>query len=246
MSASIAQIWNILASRPKFDFTPTFIFCSPICTNNCGVVFLWKYILVFEKLFFSFDRSNMQIFTVKWLPELCDLMYLRYFCQHNPLFYHLNLIPCHCWSWQRNIYSLVNIFVRHTFSMSKSSIKTETALTMTDTTEPTELLAFKRQKDGYKVTVKISLCICVVLSWDELKVRQNLLDSDYEMYMVRLLVATVNWHKSLQFAKKSNITLLPCLFMILLAVSIIILHLGITFWQEPRFCVVFSPPSFIS
>ena len=41
--------------------------------------------------------------------------------------------------------------------------------------------------------------------------------------MVRLLVATVNWHKSLQFAKKSNITLLPCLFMILLAVSMITL-----------------------
>ena len=40
-------------------------------------------------------------------------------------------------------------------------------------TESTELRAFKRQKDGYKVTVKISLCICVVLSWDELKVRQN-------------------------------------------------------------------------
>ena len=31
--------------------------------------------------------------------------------------------------------------------------------------------------------------------------------------MVRLLVAAVNWHKSLQFAKKPNITLLPCLFI---------------------------------
>ena len=101
---------------PKFVFPPTFIFCSPICSNNCGVVFLWKYILVFEKWFFSFDRSNMQI----------HIMYLRYFCQHNPLFYHLNLIPCHYWSWQRNIYFLVNIFVRHTFPMSKSSIKTKT------------------------------------------------------------------------------------------------------------------------
>ena len=39
---------------------------------------------------------------------------------------------------------------------------------MTDGTESTELLAFKRQKDGYKITVKISLSICVVLSWDEL------------------------------------------------------------------------------
>ena len=36
---------------------------------------------------------------------------------------------------------------------------------MTDMTESTELQAFKRPKDGYKVTVKISLCICVVLSW---------------------------------------------------------------------------------
>ena len=191
MSASIEQIWNILASRPKFFFTPTFIFCSLICPYNCGVVFLWKYILVFEKWFFSFDRSNMQIFTlnitrVVW-PHVTNLLDLRYFCRHNPLFYHLNLIPCHYWSWQRNIYFLVNIFVRHTFSMSKSSIKTKTVLTMTDTTESTELLAFKRQKDDYKVTLQIFICVCIVLSWDELKVRQNLLASDYEIYIMCLL-----------------------------------------------------------
>ena len=115
---------------------------------------------------------------------------------------------------------LVNIFARHTFPMSTSSIKTKTVLTMTDMTESTKLQAFKRQRDGYIVTVKISLCIYVVLSWDELKFRQNLPDSDYEIYMVCLLVATVNWHKSLQSAKKSNIALL---FMILLAVSMITL-----------------------
>ena len=72
---------------------------------------------------------------------------------------------------------------------------------MTDMTESTELLGFKRQKDGYEVTVKISLCIWVVLSWDELKVWQNLLASDYEIYMVCLLVANVYWHESLQFLK---------------------------------------------
>ena len=55
---------------------------------------------------------------------------------------------------------------------------------MTDMTESTELLAFKRQKDSYKVTVNIYLCICVVPSRDELKVRQNLLASDYEMHGV--------------------------------------------------------------
>ena len=185
MSASIEQIWNIVASRPRFVFSPIFIFCSSICPNNCGVVLLWKYILVFEKWFFSFDRSNMQIFTVNitrvvW-PHVTNVLDLRYFCEHNPLFYHLNLIPCRYWSWQRNIYFLVNIFVRHTFSMSKSSIKTKTVLTVTDMTESNELLAFKRQKDGYEVIVKISLFICVVLSWDDLKVRQNLLASDYEI-----------------------------------------------------------------
>ena len=133
--------------------------------------FLWKYILIFD---------------------------LRYFCRHNPLFYHLNLIPCHYWSWQRNIYFLVNIFVRHTFSMSKSSIKTKTVLTMPEMTESTELLAFKSQKDGYKVTVKISLCICVVILWDELKVRQNLLVSAY----LSPPFIGISRHKSPQFVKK--------------------------------------------
>ena len=33
---------------------------------------------------------------------------------------------------------------------------------MTDITQSTELQAFIRQKDGYKVAVKISLCISVV------------------------------------------------------------------------------------
>ena len=154
---------------PKFVLSPTLMFCSLISHYVCGVVFfLWKYISC-EKWAFLFDRSNMQIFTlnitrVVW-PHVLSLLDLRYFCRHNPLSYNLKLIPGHYRSWQRTISFLVNIFVRHTFSMSKSSIKTETALTMTDTTEPTELLAFKRQKDGYKVTVKISICISAVLSY---------------------------------------------------------------------------------
>ena len=45
--------------------------------------------------------------------------------------------------------------------MSKSSIKTKIALTMTDMTESIELQAFKRQKDGYKVTVKFP-CVFVL------------------------------------------------------------------------------------
>ena len=153
MSASIEQIWNIVASHPKFVSSPTFIFCSPIYSNNCSVVFLWKCMLVFEKWLFSFDHSNMQIFTlniirVVW-PHVTNVLDLRYFCEHNPLFYHLNLNPCRYWSWQRNIYFLVNIFVRHTFPMSKSSIKTKTFLTMTDMTKSTELQTVKSPKDGY-------------------------------------------------------------------------------------------------
>ena len=132
MSTCIRQT---AASHPKFAYAPTVIFCSPICSNNCDVVFLWKCILVFVKLFFSFDSSNMQIFTlsitrVVW-PYVTNILDPRYSCQHNTLFFHLNLIPCHNWIWQRNIYVLVNNFVRHTFLMSKSSIKTKTVLTMT-------------------------------------------------------------------------------------------------------------------
>ena len=102
------------------------------------------------------------------------------------------------------------------------------------------------RKLGYfflRMVIELFVCICVVLSRDELKVRQNLPDSDYKIYMVCLLVATVNWHKSLQFVKKSNTALLPCLFMILLAVSIIILRLSIT--QISR-CVFPSPTYIIS
>ena len=39
--------------------------------------------------------------------------------------------------------------------MSKSSVKTKTVLKMIDMTESTELQAFKRQKDDYKVTVVV-------------------------------------------------------------------------------------------
>ena len=132
---------------PKIRFQSYFNICSPICPNNRGAAFLWKYILVFEKWLFSFDRSKMQIFTVNitrvvW-PHVTIPLDLRHFCWHNPLFYHLNLIPCHYWSWHRNFF-LVNTFVRHTFPVSKSSIKTKTVLTMTDMTESTELPDFRR------------------------------------------------------------------------------------------------------
>ena len=44
--------------------------------------------------------------------------------------------------------------------MSKSSIKTKTVLTMTDMTKSTELQAFIRQKDGYKVCKNFLVYLC--------------------------------------------------------------------------------------
>ena len=59
-------------------------------------------LLHLEKWFFSFDRSNMQIFTVNITrvvrPHVTNLLDHWYFCQHNPLFYHLDLISWHYWS----------------------------------------------------------------------------------------------------------------------------------------------------
>ena len=99
LRANVSRHQTNSGKSPKCDFTPTFIFCSPICSNNCGVVFLWKYILVFEKWLFSFDRSNMQIFSVTIIrvvrPHVTIPLDLRHFCQHNTLFYHLNLILGH-------------------------------------------------------------------------------------------------------------------------------------------------------
>ena len=89
------------------------------------------------KIYFSFSRNDFFRSTAQickfspWiLPELwthvTNKLDLRYFCQHNPfLFYHLNLIPYHYWSWQRNIYFLVNIFSDILFLCWKINIKTK-------------------------------------------------------------------------------------------------------------------------
>ena len=123
------------SSEPlKFVFSLTLKFLAQYVLILMVWFFFVKIYIICEKLVFSLDRSSMQIFTLKitrvvW-PHVTSLLDLRYFCRHNPLLYHLKLIPGHYWSWQRIISSLVNNFVRHTFSMSKSSIKTETVLTM--------------------------------------------------------------------------------------------------------------------
>ena len=54
---------------PKFVFSPTFIFCIPICSNNCGVFFLWKYILVFEKWFFVVRPLKYANFQSEYYPS---------------------------------------------------------------------------------------------------------------------------------------------------------------------------------
>ena len=55
---------------------------------------------------------------------------------------------------------------------------------MTEMTRSTELLAFEIQKDGYEVTVKNFLVYLCCSNVRRLKVGQNILASDYEIYMV--------------------------------------------------------------
>ena len=59
-------------------------------------------------------RPRVALTRVVW-PHVTNVLDLLYFCE-NPLFYHLNLIPCRYWSWQRNIYFLVNQFCPTYFS----------------------------------------------------------------------------------------------------------------------------------
>ena len=105
------------------------------------------------KIYFSFWEINFFVRLLKYAkfhrhntrvvwPHVTNILDLRYFCQHNRLFYLLNLISCHYWSWKIDIYFFLDdIFVRHTSPMSNSSIKTKTVLTMTDVTESTALQA---------------------------------------------------------------------------------------------------------
>ena len=44
---------------PKFVSTSTFIFCSPLCSNNCGVVF-------FVKIYFSFREMTFFVRPLKY------------------------------------------------------------------------------------------------------------------------------------------------------------------------------------
>ena len=45
MSTSIEQILNILESRLQFVFFPTFIFCSPTCSNNCAGLRIYQILI---------------------------------------------------------------------------------------------------------------------------------------------------------------------------------------------------------
>ena len=61
-------------SSSKFVFTPTFIFCSPICLNNCGAVFFCENIFQFSRNDFSLSIAKICKFSPWMLPELCDLV----------------------------------------------------------------------------------------------------------------------------------------------------------------------------
>ena len=96
-------------------------------SNNCGVVFFVKIYFSYRVIIFFVRPLKYANFHREYYPSCVtscnEYTWPPVFCQHNPLLYHLNLIPCHYWSWQRNISFSVNISVRHTFSISKSSKK---------------------------------------------------------------------------------------------------------------------------
>ena len=73
---------------PKFIFTPTFIFCSPICSNNCGVVFFVKIYFSFREMTFFVRPLKYANFTVDITevvrPHVTNVLDLRYFCEPNP------------------------------------------------------------------------------------------------------------------------------------------------------------------
>ena len=48
----VDQANSSLLEYKSIAFTPTFIFCSPICTNNCGVVFFVKRYFSFREMIF--------------------------------------------------------------------------------------------------------------------------------------------------------------------------------------------------
>ena len=97
LRANVSMHQTNSGKSPEFFFTPTFIFCSPICPYNCSVVFL-------EKIYFSFREIIIFVRPLKYanfhrdyypscVASCNELLDLRYFCEYNPLFYHLNLIP---------------------------------------------------------------------------------------------------------------------------------------------------------
>ena len=58
-----------------------------------------------ENIYFSFREMTFFVRPLKYAnfhreyyrvvrPHVTIVLDLRYFCEHNPLFYHLNLIPC--------------------------------------------------------------------------------------------------------------------------------------------------------
>ena len=54
---------------PKFVFSPTFIFCSPICPNNCGVVFFVKIRFSFREMILFGRPLKYANFHLEYYPS---------------------------------------------------------------------------------------------------------------------------------------------------------------------------------
>ena len=84
---------------PKIRFQSYFNICSPICPNNLDAAFFVKIYFSFREMTFLVRPLKNASFHRDYYPSCATLCNkytdLQYFCPHNPLFYHLNLIPFH-------------------------------------------------------------------------------------------------------------------------------------------------------
>ena len=142
----------------------------------------------------------MQIFTVNitrvvW-SHVTNLLDLRYFCQHNPLLYHLNLIP-----------------------------KTKTVLAMTDMTESikAKFLSFVSRCSHVWCRSRRFNCILLVLfrRWGRLVMR-DLIKQDPLLWLVVFSTALTGAFRSLLFTQWFAPSAVRCRTVLLLLCFLIV------------------------
>ena len=69
LRANISMHQTSSGKSPNFFFTPTFIFCSTICSNNCGIVFFVKINFSFREIIFFVRPLKYANFHREYYPS---------------------------------------------------------------------------------------------------------------------------------------------------------------------------------